>query len=188
VKGLIFLDRDGVLNRMVVHPEHGTVDSPMNADEVKLTDTAIEAVTWLGERGFGLCIVSKQPAAAKGKTTRVHLDAVHACVLDGLGEARRFILGSHLCFHRAEDGCSCRKPKPGLLAMGWRANPGFDLSRSWMVGDGLTDVQAGHAFGVKTALLAPDKLDIRTVAQNHGVKPDLWANNLLEFTRRLSSI
>ena len=54
--------------------------------------------------------------------------------------------------HRAEDGCDCRKPKPGLLRQALTHNPGHDPRRCWMAGDGITDVQAGQALGLRGAL------------------------------------
>ena len=63
------------------------------------------------------------------------------------------ILSSHICFHRAEDGCACRKPRTGLLAEAFSRHPHYRPGDSWMVGDRASDVQAGAAFGMKTAYL-----------------------------------
>src|SRR5215469_5534383 len=113
--GLILLDRDGVLNRVVVDPEHGTIDSPLHPDQVEVFPWVPEALLRLGRAGFALAIVSNQPAAAKGKTTRSNLERVQSRVLAEAESAGARIASSHFCFHRAEDGCDCRKPKTGLL-------------------------------------------------------------------------
>src|SRR5262245_63105420 len=112
---LILLDRDGVLNAMVVDPDHGTIDSPLRADQVALLPGVADAVARLSAVGYRLAVVTNQPAAAKGKTTRSSLEEVHEAVLRGACAKGGRIHSSHVCFHRAEDGCSCRKPKPGLL-------------------------------------------------------------------------
>ena len=107
----------------------------------------------LTRAGFGLAIASNQPAAAKGKTTRAELQAVHAAIVLEATGAGGVILSSHICYHRAEDACTCRKPATGLLAEAFARNPGYDLAASWMVGDRAPDVIAGAAFGVQTALV-----------------------------------
>src|SRR5260370_22613455 len=108
--GLILLDRDGVLNRVVVDPEHGTIDSPLHPDQVDVFPWVPEALLRLQRAGFGLAIVSNQPAASKGKTTRENLERVQARVLAEAQRAGARIASSHLCFHRSEYGCSRRKP------------------------------------------------------------------------------
>ena len=134
-KPLILLDRDGVLNRVVVDVEHGTVDSPLHPSQVALLPGAAEAVARLTEAGYDLAVVTNQPAWAKGKTTRADLEAAHALVLARAQAAGGVILSSHICYHRAEDGCACRKPGTGLLAEAFAQNAGFDRSSSWMAGD-----------------------------------------------------
>jgi histidinol phosphatase-like enzyme len=62
-------------------------------------------------------------------------------------------LSSHVCFHRAEDGCDCRKPRTGLLREAFLQHPTYAISDSWIVGDRAVDVLAGASFGLKTALL-----------------------------------
>jgi D-glycero-D-manno-heptose 1,7-bisphosphate phosphatase len=184
-KPLILLDRDGVLIRLVVDAEHGTVNSPLHPSQVVLLPGVVEAVARLTLAGYDLAVVTNQPAWAKGKTTRDNLEAVHRVVL---GEATRLggrILTSHVCLHRAEDGCCCRKPKPGLLREAFASNPGHDLSRSWMVGDGLTDVQAGAALGLHTAFLGPRKCDACKILEEWDLRPTLWVPDLAAFTTYL---
>jgi histidinol-phosphate phosphatase family protein len=144
-----------------------------------------EALAQLTEAGYGLAVVTNQPAWAKNKTTRDNLDAVHRAVL---AEATRLggrILSSHVCLHRAEDGCTCRKPKPGLLREAFACNPGHDIGRSWMVGDGLTDVQAGTSLGLHTAFLGPRKCDACKIMQEWDLRPNLWVLDLPTFTTHL---
>jgi histidinol-phosphate phosphatase family protein len=203
-KPLILLDRDGVLNRMVVDAEHGTIDSPLHPRQVELIDGVPEALAQLTAAGFTLAIVSNQPAAAKNKTTRANLEAVHDTVLSRASQLGGRIASSHICFHRAEDGCTCRKPKPGLLrealarwiadcrteAEGLRAfrDPSICNLHSaicnepvWMVGDGITDIQAGAALGLRTGFLGPRKCDACKVFRERGLSPTWWGADLREF-------
>jgi histidinol-phosphate phosphatase family protein len=151
--GLIVLDRDGVLNQTVPNPAEPRPDSPLRAADVVVFPWVAAALRRLTDAGYGLVVASNQPAWAKGKTSRDDLDQVHRLIVDGAQAGGAVILSSHICYHRAEDGCHCRKPKTGLLEEAFRRHPGYALAASWMVGDRATDVLAGAALGLRTALL-----------------------------------
>lgn len=185
MKGIVFLDRDGVLNEMVVDPEHGTIDSPLVVAQVKIREEAPDALKRLYDAGYELRIATNQPAAAKGKTTKRNLEAVHELVLAYSQSKGAKISGSHICFHRNEDKCECRKPKPGMLLEGIKANKDVKPSDCWFIGDGITDVKAGKAAGVKTAFLAAKKSDIFTVLGAEEIKPDIWENSLSTIVDRI---
>jgi len=170
---------------MVVDPEQGTVDSPLHPSQVSIVPTAPPALRRLHDLGFDLVIISNQPAAAKGKTTRANLDAVQADIVRRLESAGAVIRGSYICFHRAEDNCSCRKPKTGLLEQAFAAHPG-PKEKSWMVGDGVTDILAGQRFRLKTAFLAAHKCDICHVfPAQEMTPPDVWTTDLKTFVDQL---
>ena len=152
--GLIVLDRDGVLNQTVANPAEPRPDSPLRAADVVVFPWVAAVLRRLTDAGYGLVVASNQPAWAKGKTSREDLEEVHRLIVAGAQVAGAAILSSHICLHRAEDGCHCRKPKTGLLEEAFRRHPGYAVEASWMVGDRATDVLAGAAFGLRTALLA----------------------------------
>jgi histidinol-phosphate phosphatase family protein len=180
--GLIVLDRDGVLNRLIPNPAEPRPDSPMRAAEVEVFAWVPAALRDLTRAGFGLVIASNQPAWAKGKTTRADLDAAHAAVLDAAQAEGGVILSSHLCFHREADGCGCRKPATGLLADAFARHPDYPVDGSWMVGDRAPDVLAGAAFGLKTALLAPAGSAEDATLAARGVRPSFHGRDLRDFT------
>jgi D-glycero-D-manno-heptose 1,7-bisphosphate phosphatase len=108
-----------------------------------------------------------------------------------LAEAQRdggVISSSHLCFHRSEDGCACRKPKPGLLLDALALHPACEREQVWMVGDRATDVLAGKAAGVQTAFLGDlsgaDHLELAASA----VLPSFCGANLQDFGRFLLNV
>jgi D-sedoheptulose 7-phosphate isomerase len=183
---LILLDRDGVLNALVVDAEHGTIDSPLHVRDVEILPGVPEALAALGRAGFALRIVSNQPAAAKGKTTRENLEAVHREVVRRAEQKGAKIAGSHLCLHRQEDGCACRKPRTGLLEEALRAHGDGRPAVCWMAGDGLSDIQAGAALGLRTAFLAPRKSDVAAVLAGSGVSPSVWMDGLPAFAEYLT--
>ncbi len=178
---LIVLDRDGVLNRLLPNPAEPRADSPMRASEVEVFPWVPRALAELTRAGYGLVIASNQPAAAKGKTTRAELEAAHAAVLAAATSEGGVILSSHLCFHRAEDGCACRKPATGLLVEAFARHPGFAPDRSWMVGDRAPDVLAGVAFGLSTALLCDLDSPERAVLAARAVRPSFQGVDLRHF-------
>ncbi|MBP6217217.1 MAG: HAD-IIIA family hydrolase [Oligoflexales bacterium] len=182
---LILLDRDGVLNRLVIDKEHGTVDSPLHPSQVELYPDIAKTLLRLNTMSFALCIVSNQPAAAKGKTTLDNLKQVHNLIVQKAQEAGAIILSSHLCFHRAEDHCSCRKPRTGLLEEAMEQQGPVDLASSWMVGDGFTDIDAGKRLGLKTAFLGPKKCDHCKVASDSKLQPEIWCKDLAGFAQEL---
>jgi histidinol-phosphate phosphatase family protein len=143
---LVVLDRDGVLNRTVAHPDDPK-DSPLTVEEVELLPGVPEALRTLVDHRAALAIATNQPSSAKGKTTRPLAESVHARVMELLPVKPR----AHICWHRREDGCACRKPKPGMLLEAMDENPGLE---GWMVGDKPTDHEAGRAAGLRTALVA----------------------------------
>lgn len=167
---LAILDRDGVLNEMVVDPEHGTVDSPLHPRQVRVDPAVPGLLARLQRAGYGLCVATNQPAAAQGKTTLANLRAVHEHILWEVAAGGARILWAEPCFHRAEDGCDCRKPRTGLLAAAFAALPGAELEGSWMIGDGITDIQAGASFGLRTALVGRRRCD--TCAALGELRPD----------------
>jgi D-glycero-D-manno-heptose 1,7-bisphosphate phosphatase len=186
-KPLILLDRDGVLNRVVVDAEHGTIDSPLHPSQVGPLPGAAEALARLTAAGFGVAVVTNQPAWAKGKTSRANLEATHEAVLAGACRAGGRVLSSHICFHRAEDGCDCRKPKTGLLREALARHTSFDAAAAWMAGDGVTDVQAGAALGLRTAFFGPRKCDACKILGAHGAHPTWWGPDLAGFADYLLS-
>jgi len=184
-EALIVLDRDGVLNRTVPNPAEPRPDSPLRVGEVEVFPWVPEVLRELTAAGFGLVVASNQPAAAKGKTTRAALEEVHAEVLRAAQVAGGVILSSHVCFHRAEDDCACRKPRTGLLVEAFAQNAHFRPAASWLAGDRATDVLAGVAFGLSTALLS-DAMDVELAALTAGgVRPAYLGVDLRDFAAHL---
>lgn len=142
----IFLDRDGVLNDVVWRD--GKPASPRSADELRIADGAVQAVSALGAAGYLTFVVTNQPDVRRGKMTAEALDGIHAVLTAVLpvDEVRA-------CLHDNIDGCDCRKPRAGML-LDLAARWDVDLGASWMVGDMDRDIQCGREAGTRTILLA----------------------------------
>jgi transaldolase len=183
---LVVLDRDGVLNRLVQHRPGGNLESPHALGEVELLPGVPEALARLTRAGVRLAIASNQPAAAKGEVSSELLEAIHGAIVRAAEAAGGRIESSHLCRHRAEDGCSCRKPRPGLLREALLARPGASAELAWMVGDRATDVLAGRAVGFHTALVgAPLFPGDAELLRAEGAEPSFRGKDLAAFVDHL---
>jgi D-glycero-D-manno-heptose 1,7-bisphosphate phosphatase len=186
-RGLIVLDRDGVLNRTVFHSDSEPRDSPLRPSDVVLASGVPEALKALEDAGYVLAVASNQPSAAKGKTTHASLVETHREVLEQARAAGARIEHSYVCFHRAEDGCRCRKPNTGMLEDALAETPGSTKETSWMVGDRVTDVLAGAALGFHTAFIGPGWPGDEELLEKRGVRPSFRGTDLQDFTRFLLS-
>lgn len=144
----VFLDRDGVINELVYFPEVGVIDSPLNPDQFRLLPDVAKSIRALNDLRLKVIVASNQPAIAKGKTTEELFDEIRSKMKRELQNEGAHVDAEYYCFHhpgaiiqRYRADCDCRKPKPGLLL---RASHdlGLDLSRSFFVGDSLTDIKA----------------------------------------------
>jgi D-glycero-D-manno-heptose 1,7-bisphosphate phosphatase len=142
----VFLDRDGVLNR--VHLQGGVAHPPPTVEEFEFLPGAAEAARHLAGAGFALVVVTNQPDVARKLQTLERAEAMNDVVRQALP-----VLEVRACYHDDADGCDCRKPKPGMLLSAAR-RWGLDLSGSFMVGDRWSDVAAGQAAGCVSLLVA----------------------------------
>lgn len=183
--GLIILDRDGVLNETLHNPDETRPDSPLRVDDVVIFPWVPSVLRGLTEKGYRLAIATNQPAFAKGKVSLSVLKEVHARVIEEITREGARISSSHMCLHRAEDACECRKPKPRLLLDALAQHPDQHKQHSWMVGDRATDVLAGVAAGVQTALLGDETGREQSELSRVAVRPSFCGGDLRDFARFL---
>jgi histidinol-phosphate phosphatase family protein len=140
----IFLDKDGTLIE----------DVPFNVDpaRVALTPGAGPALKSLTDRNFRLVVVSNQSGVAAGRFAESALGAVERRIAELLAPWGVAIDAYWYCVHAATAGCSCRKPAPGLMLRA-AAELEITLAESWLIGDILDDVEAGHRAGCRAALV-----------------------------------
>ena len=174
----VFLDRDGTLNREVSY-----LTRP---DELELLPGAGQAVARLREAGYAVVVVTNQSAVARGFMTEADLGIVHREFQNMLARCGAELDGIYYCPHHPECGnppyrqdCTCRKPGPGLLLRA-AAELGLDLARSVMVGDKLSDLQAGWNAGCRTVLVLTSygeahraTADAKTLARIDHIAPTL---------------
>ena len=148
MRSAVFLDRDGTII------EDGGYLA--DASRVRFLPGAVAALRTFRERGLLLVVVSNQSGIPRGLITpaqHAEVDARVKAMLAGEGVP---LDGAYYCAHLPGDGCACRKPLPGMIEHAAR-ELGIDPRQSFMIGDKLSDVQAGHAAGCTTALLGDGK-------------------------------
>jgi D-glycero-D-manno-heptose 1,7-bisphosphate phosphatase len=143
---VLFLDRDGTLIEDVGYPNDPAA--------VRLIPGAAEAVkTICDQYGYTPVVVSNQSGVARGWITADQMRAVHERFVDVFRDASGLTLPCYYCPHGTDEGCDCRKPKPGLLHKA-AAELRLAGQHAIVVGDKPSDVGAGMAYGAETVWLS----------------------------------
>ncbi|WFN36789.1 HAD family hydrolase [Methanomicrobium antiquum] len=181
----VFLDRDGVINRLILNPKTGEYEPPHSPEELDLYPGVISSLHSLMEAGFYLFLVSNQPDYAKGKTTLEEIKAVHNKLDEIFKENKIIFQDYYYCYHHPQGivpkysyVCECRKPKPYFLLKAAK-DYSIDLSGSWMIGDRDSDIECGNAAGTRTILIEEEHS-----AGYRGISaPDFFAGDICEAVK-----
>ena len=145
----VFLDRDGTIN--VKLPEGSYVHS---SRQLRLLPGVAKAVRALNEAGVLVLVVTNQRGVALGRMSLSDVHDVHRALAGRLHRYGARVDQFYICPH-ADESCGCRKPGPGLFFQAGHDYPGLDLTRSVMIGDRESDVEAGVAAGARAIRLGP---------------------------------
>jgi len=178
----VFLDRDGVINRLIFNPKTGEFESPHYPQDLEFFPEALTEIKKLYDKGFLLFLVSNQPSFAKGKTTLENIKNIHLELEKKIKDYAIIFKEFYYCYHHPDGivtdysgDCDCRKPKPFFIN---KAVSDYDVDKnySWFIGDQDSDINCGKNGGLKTIL----------INEEHSVKkrgksfPDYKVNNLKE--------
>lgn len=141
----IFLDRDGV----IIENREAYVRT---WDDVAFIPGALEALAQAAATPYAIVLVTNQAGIGKGVIPVEVSQGINDRIRQTVEQAGGRLDGIYVCPHTDQDDCECRKPRPGMLLQAARELD-LDLSQSWMVGDALTDMEAGKAAGVRTLLV-----------------------------------
>ena len=153
---LLILDRDGVIN----------FDSDAyikSVEEWIPLPGSIEAIAQLSKAGWTVAVATNQSGIARGYYDVATLEAMHErlrSLVAGQGGELGLVV---YCPHGPDEGCACRKPKPGMLQT-IAAHYGADLAECWFVGDSLGDLQAAQAVDAQPVLVKTGK-GLQTLAK-----------------------
>jgi|TARA_B100002003_G_scaffold142886_1_gene132247 D-glycero-D-manno-heptose 1,7-bisphosphate phosphatase len=185
----VFLDRDGVINELIYHKEQQIFDSPFTVGQFKLLPGVCEAIKKLREMDYKAILVSNQPGMAKGTISVETFNNIRDKMEEELAKEGSILDREYYCFHHPEAksevfrvDCKCRKPDPGLIIQAAK-DMRIELSRSWMIGDNLSDVQAGKRAGCRTILLGRMKCHLCHTMDEEDARPDAIVKDLRDATQ-----
>ena len=156
---VVFFDRDGVINRKP--RKHDYIKS---WSEFEFLYGIEDSIKLCNQRGYLVVVVSNQRGIARGLMTRNTVDLINRKMVELLYELGGVIDAVYICPHGRKDKCMCRKPRPGMLL---RSKKDFDidLKGSVMVGDSVSDLEAGKRAGCSSLIL---------VKNGRQLYQDLW--------------
>jgi D-glycero-D-manno-heptose 1,7-bisphosphate phosphatase len=185
----VFLDRDGVINRLVYHNEAGIIDTPFTPAQFRLLPRAGQAIAKINEMGLLAVLVSNQPGIAKGYYDRDSFAQIENRMERELKKRGAALDRAYYCVHHPQGvvkklrrNCNCRKPEPGLLLKAARELK-LELRSSYLVGDSITDIQAGRRAGCVTFLVGNHKCDLCRFMEEKKVKPDFIVPSLYQAVK-----
>ncbi len=142
---LVILDRDGVIN----HDSPQYIKSP---EEWRPIEGSLEAIASLHQRGYTICVATNQAGIGRGLYSQQDLERIHRKMMQSVADSGGKISGVFYCPHHPDDGCPCRKPRPGLIHQ-VADHLQTPVEGVPLVGDRLTDIQAAVAAGCKPILV-----------------------------------
>jgi len=145
LRKVVFLDRDGVINR----------DSPnyiKSWEEYEFLPDSLEAIKRLALNEFTTIIITNQSVINRKMVSRKGLEHIHTMMKTAIQAHGGEIKDIFYCPHVPEDSCDCRKPKPGLIYQA-RQKHHIDLRAAVMVGDSAKDIECARNAGCRAAVL-----------------------------------
>lgn len=150
----IFLDRDGVINR-------NRSDHVKSWTEFEFLPGVLEALKELSQLNWPVIVISNQAAIGRGLVSRQEVDEINSRMVEAVHLSGGRIDHVYYCPHRPDEGCDCRKPRPGMILQAAK-EAGLDLPRSYLIGDAESDLLAAVAAGCQAVLVKtgriPEKL------------------------------
>ena len=175
MKGAVFLDRDGTINEEV-----GYLDDP---DRLRLMPSAAGAIRLLNEAGIPVIVVSNQAGIGRGYFLAATVEAIHERLAEQLARGGAHLDAVYYCPHHPSEGCDCRKPKTGMLVRAAQEH-GIDMQRATMVGDKVSDLEAGRRAGCRTVLVLTGYGEQALVTSNNAnFRPDYVCQDLQGATK-----
>jgi len=179
MKWAVFLDRDGTINQEVEY-----LDDPQ---ELRLIPGAAEAIRLLNEAGVPAIVVTNQAGVGRGYFLEARVKAIHQQLAKELAMHGAYLDAIYYCPHHPDEGCACRKPNPGMLKRAAEEH-GIDLGQSFIVGDKVSDLEAGCRAGCRTVLvLTGYGAEAQEAFKRSDFQPDFTARDLLEAARWILS-
>jgi D-glycero-D-manno-heptose 1,7-bisphosphate phosphatase len=146
----VFLDRDGVINRKLAEGEYVG-----HWDQFEILPGVETAIAALNRSTRKVIVVTNQRGIALGHCTAADVDSLHRRLQKHLAEHGARVDAFYLCPHDKNE-CNCRKPKTGLFEDAFRDFPGASASKSIVIGDSLSDIEAARSIGAPSIFILGD--------------------------------
>ncbi len=177
----VFLDRDGVLNRK---PPEG--DYVRDWSQWTWLPGAMEAIGRMNRAGLTVIVVTNQRGIALGLYTEAQLQQIHHNMKADLAERGVCVDAIYYCPHD-RGACDCRKPGTGMFEQARKDFPEINADNSIMIGDSLTDIQAGQSLGMKTIFIQGEPGRQKAGAHAAQEAADAVAGSLLQAVELIST-
>lgn len=151
VKRIVLIDRDGTINKRPSKAEYVT-----SWDRFHWIDETVEAMGQLAKHGFRFIVLSNQAGIARGMLDPAIVDDMNRRMVRELGAAGIEVLDTYVCPHHWDDGCSCRKPEPGLFFRASREHL-LRMDRTVYIGDDPRDSRAAFNAECLSVLVGPER-------------------------------
>ena len=173
---LVILDRDGVINQ----DSDDYIKSPQEFVPIA---GSLEAIARLKQAGYLVAVATNQSGIGRGLFDLETLSAMHNKLHKALAAVNGSIDGIFVCPHAPDEGCECRKPRPGLLQ---QISKQFDvpLADVPVIGDSLRDLESAQAVGARPILVRTGKGE-RTLAKGEGLDGVPVYDNLLDAVKAI---
>ncbi len=167
----VFLDRDGTIN--FNHENY-----VKEIGDFTFMPGAISAIKQLSKTDYKIIVITNQSGIGRKIITENRLKEIHRWMVGQLKKHGARIDGIYYCSHHPDDGCSCRKPEPGMFL---RAMKDFNinLSKSWMVGDDKKDVVVARRANIRAIKIGKKLPKELKLEANHYVKSLLEAVKII---------
>lgn len=192
----IFLDRDGVINKMFYDKRTGIIDSPLLPQQIEFIPNIFNFLRSVKKRGYLLILISSQPGIGIKKISTTNFTAIQKKINRTLKINGVKLDAEYYCLHhpfaslkKYRMNCNCRKPNIGLFIKAIKRF-NIDIKKSWLVGDGVFDIIAGIKMGLKTVLIGNvNEMEYLRVLEErlNGLKPDYIVKNLQEVQKIIES-
>jgi D-glycero-D-manno-heptose 1,7-bisphosphate phosphatase len=139
MKRAVFLDRDGVIN--VNRPDY-----VKSWQDYQFLPGVFEPLRLMARSQWAVVVISNQSCIGRGLVDVAVVEDIHRAMALEIRRQGGRVDAVFYCPHRPDEGCDCRKPQPGLLLRAAR-ELGLELTRSYLVGDAVSDVEAALAAG-----------------------------------------
>lgn len=187
----IFLDRDGVINELILNSEDGIVDSPNSAKQFKLTKNVTKSLAQLKKMGYLLILISNQPGIAKRKYTISEFKKIQKKMERDLQKYGVSLDAQYYCLHhpnaldnKYKKNCLCRKPKTKMLKDGVKDH-NIDLKKSFVIGDGLVDMELAKKTKCRGIFIGNVNSAITKIFHDKRIEPHYIAHDMKEAVKSI---